>query len=206
MALTPSQVQELKAQLSEQIKHLPPEQREQAQEQIDSMSDLALETMLHQQTQKNPQSQKGVFRAIVDGEIPSKKVDENKEAVAVVSKMSVSPGHILVIPKKAVSSAKLLPSEVFSLAKKVAKRMSSKLKAESTEIQTENAFGEVIVHVIPVYDKPVSLSSQKHEADEKEMQEVYNKLRLIVKPKRERVKEVKKSDSVEILKLKRRVP
>lgn len=213
MALTPEQVQELKKQLSEQIQNLPEDQKAQAQEQIDSMSPEALEGMLRQQQaqmgsgigQGSQQPQKGIFRMLVDGDIPAKKVDENKECVAVVSKRAISKGHVLVIPKKSVSDSKLLPSSAFTLAKKIARKFATKFKASGAEIQTEAAFGEVIVNVFPVYGKPVSVDSERYDASEEEMQEVYEKLRIIVRPKKEVIRTRARKES-EALKLRRRVP
>ena len=58
MPLKSEEIKELKKQLSEQIKHLPHEQKLEAQKQIDSMSPEALETMLLQQ-QKEKKKVKG---------------------------------------------------------------------------------------------------------------------------------------------------
>ncbi|MBU0760965.1 MAG: HIT domain-containing protein [Nanoarchaeota archaeon] len=192
MALTPEQVAELKKQLSEQIKDLPEEQKAQAQAQIGGMSAEALEVMLKQQLAQQGQQaampsgagpQKSIFRMIVDGDVPSKKIDENNDAVAVVSVKPVSRGHVLVIPKKVIGDVKLISGSVMNLARKVAKKISSKFKPTGTEIQTSNAFGEVVVNVIPVYDKPVNVSSPPYDADEKELEEVYKKLRVVQKKK-----------------------
>ena len=126
--LTEEEIIELKNQLRDQIKHLPDEKRHQAESQIDSMSAESLEVMLNQQTQSQHKPQKGIFRMIVDGEILSRKIDENKESVAVLDIKPISPGHIIIIPKKVTSKAKDIPSQCFSLAKKVSKKVSSKLK------------------------------------------------------------------------------
>jgi histidine triad (HIT) family protein len=208
MVLTPEQVKELKRQLSEQIKNLPEEQKKQAQAQIDSMSAEALETMLRQQQaqQGSQGGQKGIFRMLVDEDIPAKRVDENKEVIAVVSKRAASKGHVLIIPKKPVGDAKNLPSSAFTLAKKIAKRIEAKLKANSSEIQTERAFGEVIVNVMPVYDKPVGVGSERYEASDEEMEEVYQKLIVVKKQKIEKVKIKKEPKKKAVLKLKRRIP
>lgn len=214
MALTHEQVKELKAQLSEQIKHLPEGQRKAAQQQIDSMSVEALETMLRQQQATaggggkpsgSAQAQKGIFRMLVDGDIPAKIIDQNKECIAVVSKRAISKGHVLVIPRKSVSDSKLLPSSAFTLAKKISRKFGSKFEASGGEIQTEAAFGEVIVNVFPVYDKPVSVDSERHEASDSEMNEVYEKLRVIIRPKKTVIKQKARKEP-EILKLRRRVP
>ena len=206
MPLTPEQIKELKKQLSQQIQHLPEEQRKQAQEQIDSMSHAALEAMIkQQQAHQTSGSEKGVFRMIIDGEIKAKKVNENKDAIAVLDIRPVSKGHVIVIPKKAVVSAKALPNQAFTLAKTIANKIVSKLKASSTEIQTETKFGEIIINVIPIYEQSLNISSPRYEAKEEEIEDVSKKLRVIEKPKIEKVKTEKKKET-EVLKLKRRVP
>jgi len=86
MVLTPEQTKELKEQLKEQVKDLPPGKKEQALVQIEAMSPDALETMLMNQQQGQGGTQKGIFRMIVDGDVPSKKVADNDDAIAVVSK------------------------------------------------------------------------------------------------------------------------
>ena len=77
MSLTPEQIAELKKQLIIQTQHLSPEQKQQALTQIENLSPEALESMIKQQ-QAQPQSQqpqKGIFRAIIDKDIPSKIID-----------------------------------------------------------------------------------------------------------------------------------
>jgi diadenosine tetraphosphate (Ap4A) HIT family hydrolase len=205
MPLTPEQVQELKDQLKEQIQHLPEEQKAQAEKQIEEMSPEALESMLKQQQARQSQPQKGVFRMIVDGDIPSKRIDENKDALAVVSVRAISKGHSLVIPKKPAGDANSIPGKALTLAKKVAKKMSAKLKASSTEIQTQALFGETVINVIPVYDKPLNVNSPSYEAKEEELEEVYNLLKVVKKKKIPKIK-IKKEIQREVLKLKRRIP
>ena len=138
MPLTEEQIEEIKKQIFEQTKNLPAERRQQISEQIDAMSPEQLEEFVKQQMSPGKEKpQKGIFRMIVDGEIESKKIDENKEAIAVLSIKAISRGHVLIIPKKAVSQIKNLPSSVLTLAKKIANKVVTKLKATSTEIQTE---------------------------------------------------------------------
>jgi len=214
MAYTPEQVIEVKRQIIGQTKNLPEEQRKAIAEQINRMSAEELEEFVRQQMavsggeQKiagSGGSQKGIFRMIVDGDIPSKKIDENKDAIAVVSKRAVVKGHILIIPKKPTGDANSVPAGVFSLAKSIGNKMDRKLKCKSVEIQSESAFGESVINVIPVYDKPVSLNSERYEAGDDEMENIYKLLRVVKKQKIERIKmKVKKKE--EVLKLKRRIP
>lgn len=208
MAYTPEQVIEVKRQIFNQTKDLPEDQRKAIEEQVNAMAPEQLEEFVKQQMQQGGQaggggSQKGIFRMIVDGDVPSKKVDENKEVIAVVSKRAVSKGHVLVIPKKVVSDVKGLPSSAFTLAKKIAKKLSSKMKAKDVEIQTANVFGETVIDVMPVYDKAIN-KGEAYEASEEEMEEVYSKLRVVEKPKVIKIKKVKSQGKP--IKLKRRIP
>ena len=208
MPLTPEQIQALKAQLLSQIENLPPEQKEDARAQIESLSPEALELMLKQQQGKAPKSAEGIFRLIVKGEIPSSKIDENASAIAVLEINPISKGHTIVIPKKASKSSKELPTQAFTLAKKISKKIILKLKAKSAEIQTETKLGEAIINVIPVYDKPLSLDSPRTKAEKVELEQLESKLKVKKKQKIEKIKlEKKKSESSDqILKLPRRIP
>lgn len=202
--LSPDQIQELKEQLSEQIKHLPEQQRAEAQEQIDSMSAEALEALLTQERTR-AQNQK-IMRLIVQGEIPSRKIDENKDAVAVLEIKPISKGHMIIIPKKLTPEPATLPQSAFSLGKKLAKKIAKKLKAARVDLYTEKKFGEAIINVLPVYDKPLTLISPRYEASEKELEEVYGLLRVIKKPHIPRVKRSSAAPSQERIVLKRKIP
>lgn len=208
MVYSEEQVKEVKRQILEQTKNFPVEQRAAIEEQIEQMSSNELETFVQQQMsgqESKRDSQKGIFRMIVDEDIPTKKIAENKDAVAVVSVKAVSKGHILIIPKRPAGDANTIPASVYNLARVVARRIVSKFDAKSTAIQTENAFGEVVVNVIPIYDKPLGITSPRYDVNDKELEEVYSKLRIVKRPKVERIKkEVKKEEPV--LKLRRRVP
>jgi len=202
MPLTPEQVQELKKQLRTQVQNLPEVQKKAAQQQIDEMSDEAIESMLEQQKSKEPQ--KPIFRAVIGGDVPSKKIDENKDSIAVLDIRPISKGHTIIILKSAVTSVKAIPTPAFALAKKISKKLQSKLKATSVEIQTESKFGEIILNIIPIYDKPLNLSSPRIEMSEEELFKIQRKLATIKKPKV--IKLDKKPKNSNIIKLKRRIP
>ncbi|MCA9485455.1 MAG: HIT domain-containing protein [Nanoarchaeota archaeon] len=215
MALTPEQIQELRRQLHEQVKNLPDDKRAEADKQIDEMSGEAIEEMLNQQMAaqegsgevKSDGGQKGIFRMLVDGDIPSKKDDENKDVIAIISKKAISKGHCLIIPKKVIADSNKMPNSAFTLAKKLAKKMDSKLKANGSVIVTEGAFGEVVLDVIPIYDKQVSLQSPRYDASDEEVDEVYDKLRVVKREKKQKVKIASKEKSEDnVLKLRRRIP
>ncbi len=201
MSLTPEQIQQLKNQLKEQIANLPEEQRKETEEHIEKMSDEAIEEMLqHQKILQKP-----IYRAIINEEIPSKKIDENEESIAVLDIKPLSRGHTIIIPKKEVKDAKDLPTQVLTLAKKIGKEIETKLNAKSTEIQTEFKFGEIIINIIPIYDKPISLNSPRQETIEPQLTEIQSLLKSKSKEKTtEPQKETK--ETIIIPKLKRRIP
>lgn len=184
MVLTDEQIHELKKQLVTQVQHLPHNQKEEALQQIDEMSPETLELMLNQQ--RGGKSDKTILRSIVEGSIPSKKVDENKYALAVVDIRPVSKGHVLIIPRQAVEMHEQLPTQIFTLAKKIAKRIKTKLKPKGTEIQTETKFEEQVLNVIPYYDKPLSVTSPRYEASQEEL-ETIQKL-IAAKARKPRIK------------------
>lgn len=210
MALTDEQVIELKNQLRSQIGHLPPEQKAAAEKQIDSLSPQALEGMIKQQQSRSGQlaeeQPKGVFRMIIGREIESVVVDENPDALAVMEINPISDGHVIIIPKKPVAEEKLLPKSLSSLAKKISKKLTSKLKAKSVEIVHETKFGEVIVNVIPSYEKPLSLNSPRQKSDRETLEKTAKKLRTIKKPKVIKIKKEKPTPENLVIKLNRRIP
>ena len=210
MALTPEQIKILKEQLKSQVQHLQEPQKEEALKQIESLSVGALETMLKQQQgsqAKKGKSNKSIFRMITDKEVPSVLVDENATSIAVLDINPISKGHILIIPRKEVKDAKSLPTQAFTLAKKLSNKIISKLKAATTEIQTENKFGETVINLIPVYENPLNINSPRQKAKNEELEEIASKLRTIKKPKIEKIKiETKPDSKSQILKLPRKIP
>lgn len=206
MALTEEQIKELKAQLLEQIANLPEDQKAEAEKQIAELSTEALELMLKQQQGSKEAS---VFRKIISKEISSVIVDENNQSLAVMDIAPISEGHIVIIPKKPIVSTKNLPTPILSLAKKISKRIVSKLKAKSTEIQTEFKFGEIIVNVIPIYDKSLSLSSPRKKETPEALELIAQKLRprkrISKKPKITKIEAQKPAES-SVLQWHRKIP
>lgn len=208
MALTPEQISDLKDQLRDQVKHLPESQRQQAEEQISDLSEQALEAMLSEERGKRAQtSKKTIFRSIVDGDVSSIIVEENKVAKAVMDITPISKGHVLIIPINPVSDAKYLPVGAFSLAKKVALRISKKLQSKSNLIQTETKFGESVVHVIPSYGEKKDLSSDRTTAKKEDLEMVASQIRVAIrKPKPKKIKIEKKPSPSSYPQMRRRIP
>ncbi len=209
MALTPEQIEEVKQQLREQVENLPEERKQQALSQINSLSPHAVEAMIKQQQSKNSsdigQKDKTIFRMIIDKDIPSVGLSENKDAIAVLDINPISKGHIIIIPKKPLNDAKKIPTSAFTLAKKLGGRVVEKLKAKSNEIQTENKFGEVIINLIPCYDSQLNINSQRSKSSMEELEKIGFLLRDKIKLQKIKIAK-KKSSGNQPLILKRRIP
>ena len=63
-----------------------------------------------------------IFCAIVAGKVPSYKLDENKDAIAVLEINPVSKGQTIINPRKNKTDSKGLFKTVFNLTKVLAKK------------------------------------------------------------------------------------
>ena len=204
MPLKPQEVKELKEQLKQQIQNLPPQQKQLAEQQIDSMSPEAIETMVEQQKSQQVQ----IFRQIVNKEVPSAIITENANALAVLELRPLSKGHTIIIPAEPVTDPKALSKEAHALAQDVIKKLKEKLKAKTVHQQTEVKFGEAIIDLIPEYDKPVNPQAERTQADPKDLEalaKTINQKTIQLKPKPKVIKIPGKKPK-KVLKRKRHTP
>ena len=162
MELSQEQIEKFKIQIIKQIESsFPEEKKNSAIEKVNSMnkeefieflkknkllgSDKDIESSDYADKEETP------FRMIVDEKILSYKIDENKEAIAVLEINPVSKGHTIIIPKKPVYDSKKIPKEVLSLANSVSKRIKTKLNPKEVSVSTSNVLGETIMNVLPIY-------------------------------------------------------
>lgn len=106
---------------------------------------------------------KDVFCKIIDGEIPSSKVYEDSEVLAILDISQITKGHTLVMPKahydSFVSCPKDLLDKVMNVAQRIAQADMKVLGASGVNILTNvgEAAGQSVphfhVHVIPRYDE-----------------------------------------------------
>src|SRR3989339_400154 len=121
--LSKDQTEQMKQQLIEHIKQTFPEEKKQtAIDQIIGMNEEQFEQFTIQNKlisdEENPKtpeqtiknSQKCIFCSIIFGDAQSFKIDENKDAVAILEINPISKGHSLIIPKKHLSSSDKIPN------------------------------------------------------------------------------------------------
>lgn len=128
------------------------------------------------------------FRLIVEGKIPSYFIDENKYSIGVLEINPISKAHTIIIPKKAVSESGKMPQSVFSLAKKISKKIETKFKPKEVLISSSYALGETILNILPVYSNE-SLDSPRKQISKEELENLKNILGK--KHKTKNIKETK---------------
>ena len=201
MSLTKAEKESLKKQLKEQVESLTPDKRLAAEQQIESLSEEAMEEMIAQQKEAPP-----IFRKIIQGEIPSIKVGENSDCIAVLDNKPISKGHIVIIPKSPAQNPKKIPQSAFALAQTLTDKIVSNLKAKSAKAHTETKFGESIINLIPIYDKDLTISSKRSESSLEELEAVKKSLEVIKIEKNPEIIKKEKPKKVRPLKLNRRIP
>ena len=188
------QIPQIKQQLIQQIEStFPEEKRKEAIEKVQGMNPQELEEFLIQNNligqpgQAQPQAGepgKCIFCSIVSGEVPTTKIDENKVAIASLEINPVSKGHTLIIPKEHLENSGKLPSSAFTLAKKISKKIKTKLKPKEVTIVSTNLFGHEIINVLPVYENE-NLGSPRQQAKPEELEQLKKLLEVKPKPKRQ---------------------
>ena len=103
-----------------------------------------------------------IFCKIINGEIPSKKVYEDDDVLAILDISQATVGHTLVMPKKHYANLIEIPNneytKVMLKVKEIAENINKKLKPAGINIL--NNCGEVAgqtvmhyhVHILPRYD------------------------------------------------------
>lgn len=198
MTVKDEQLLKAKKQIIEQINQtFPEDKKDSAIQQIESMDDEEFVKFLGENglmnNQENVSGGKGIFRAILSGQIPSKKIAEDDSSIAVLEINPFSKGHTIIIPKNPINSEEEITKEIFSFIEKVSKMLKEKLEAKKIEISNSNEFGELVINLIPIYDKPKE-NLKKYKAEESELEEVE---KLIFKKPKETIKEeIKKPKTI----------
>ena len=151
MTLTPENIDKIKQELEGLT---PEEQQEKLQEILATLSPEERE-----QIAGKPQCP---FCMIADGKIPSAKVYEDSEILAVLDINPATPGHTIAFTKEHYSKLEELSADeaqkLFKIAQKIAKAMTKGLNAAGVNIYMASgtAAGQtaphLLVNIIPRYD------------------------------------------------------
>lgn len=122
-----------------------------------------------------------LFCKIIRKEIPSEIIFENEKYFAFLDIIPINPGHTLIMPKKHTDYIFDLPDdeyqELFSEAKKLAKKIKSKLNPKRIGMVVEG-FGvpHVHVHFIPINHGHEIDSSNAKPAKPEELKKIAEKI------------------------------
>lgn len=130
-----------------------------------------------------------VFEMIINGEIPSTKLYEDADVVAILDIAPKAKGHSLVISKKVYETVADCPTETLSkmmeIVKRLDVRMREQLGADGTNVFINNspASGQEVphlhIHVVPRYKNDgLSFFPPSTKYSEGEMAEYGKKLAL----------------------------
>ena len=177
--LTPEQVTQIKEQITKQIDStFPDDKKESAKQQISAMDSEQLEKFLEQNNMVQSNNNQGdgqstptpeqqcIFCSIISGDANSYKIDETKDAIAILEINPISTGHILIIPKK---HSQEIPEQIKEFTKKISKLLKEKLKPKDVLVSPSSMFGHGVINVIPVY-KNETAESERHKANPEELE------------------------------------
>ena len=107
--------------------------------------------------------EKSIFEKIIEGSIPSTKVYEDENYIAILDITPKQKGHTLLIPKKKqeniLSDNKEVIESILVVGNKVAKKLLEEYGATGIKYVLNNgaSAGQVVfhthLHIIPYYDK-----------------------------------------------------
>ena len=118
-----------------------------------------------------------IFCEIIKGNIPSKKVYEDDEILAILDISQTTKGHTLVMPKKHYENFLEMPGNEYEhlmgKVQEIAKQVTKNLEANGCNIliNTNAVAGQSVmhthVHIIPRYDEndTITLSFKENEFD-----------------------------------------
>lgn len=192
------QVAKIKEQIISQIDswHASDEQKEQAKEQISAMSNEELEQFLiknNEQNGKQGVKQECPFCLILEGKIPSYKIDENKASIAILEINPLSRGHVLIVPRKHGKKTGLK-----TIVKKVSKKIKDRLNPKNINISAGNVLGHDIINIVPDYGLP----QERKKAEKDELEGIAKELKIEVKKE----KAIRETSSKKIEQAPRRIP
>lgn len=190
MQITNEQIEELKKQIIQQIESTFPEnKKESAINQINSMNKEQFIEFLKKNNLINlPEegiqgnNRETPFRLIIEEKIPSYKIDENKDCIAVLEINPISKAHTIVIPKKIIKESGEIPKSLFSVAKRISKKINTKFKPKDILISSSNVLGEIIINILPIYDNE-TLDFPRQQSPKEELDKLKNLLEKKTKPK-----------------------
>jgi histidine triad (HIT) family protein len=211
--ISSEQAENVKQQIIQQINsNFPEDKKEFAISQVKAMNNEQLENFLAQNNiamedgggdrEAKGGNQSCIFCSISLGNIPSHKIDENSQALAVLEINPISKGHVIIIPKEHSESIKETTQGISDLIKSVKEKIEKNLKPKKVEIAYSQMFNHAIINLLPIYENE-TLNSPRKSAEKSELEELQKilsedlsdgkpkkvKKEIVRKPRTKKVKE-----------------
>ena len=129
-----------------------------------------------------------IFCKIINDEIPSKKVYEDKDVLAILDISQANLGHTLVMPKKHYANLLEIDNsdylKVMEVAKKVALKVNDSLKPDGINIinNCNEAAGQSVMHfhthILPRYNSSDLRMVFENHMDKYDLDEIQKELKL----------------------------
>ncbi len=166
MAIPQEQIEQIKEQIISQIEStFPEEKKDQAIEQIKAMNEKELEEFLEKNNLMKNNESECIFCSILEGKVPSYKIGENENAIAVLNINPLSKGHTTIIPKE---HKKEISEQIQEFSKKIGVLLKEKLSPKEISVKESNMFGHEIVDLVPIYEDNQELKAKKAKESELE--------------------------------------
>ena len=129
-----------------------------------------------------------VLCQIIDGRVPTKKIYEDEDIVAILDFNGANPGHAFVMPKQHIPILEQVPphlvGKLFNVANKISSAIFETLKVQGTNIFVANGVpaGQKVAHfmvnIIPRKENDgINLQWQTKQLSEEEMSTIELKLK-----------------------------
>ena len=213
MAFTLEQAEEIKKKIIEQVDSLPNENKDEIKEYVSKLNEEGLEEFLKQNnitvSDAGLNQDKSIFELIVQGQIPSYKIAEDNNSIAILEINPVSEGHVIIIPKEKTELNEVI-EKTKELTEKVSDKIKKELSPEEIGVKEFEVQGYSAVSILPMYkDKEL----KKEQAEESKLKELKEKLTEEViqivppeEPKKEEPEEEPEEEEKELPKISFRVP
>jgi histidine triad (HIT) family protein len=132
--------------------------------------------------------QECLFCKIVSGEIPSKKIYEDDDALAFLDINPAAPGHTLIVSKKHYMNLldvdELTLRRLINVVQRVSRRIASELKSDVMVLSNNGrASGQIVFHihfhVVPRYEGDgIHLTHKRMQLSEEDMETMRKKLNI----------------------------
>mgnify|MGYP001594161361 CR=1 FL=1 len=173
----------LKERILEQLDELPEEQAEAMRERIEGMSDADFEAFLKEYTMP---LQSCLFCQLAQGKIPTIRIYESKNILAVLDINPAAKGHMLVMPKQHYQFLTQLPDsllfEIFSFVKHIIPSIIRAIKSQGVALSIlqgkEQAVPHFAVSIIPRFkEDKINFSQKRQKIPQQELEAIAAEIR-----------------------------